>query len=155
MLAEGKAIVSKNATRHGILSREVPLDSQERRLYDEHCSLFYEQFDPQGEYENLLIDRMASCAWRLGRIIRVETSMFTAARDDQFNYHRNTRNAFTGSAKDSMAVLSRYEAFIEKSLYKASHELHRLQALRKGAIAAHFEIVSCQKGEEEENGFVS
>jgi hypothetical protein len=42
------------------------------------------------------------------------------------------KDAFSGSAKEGMAVLSRYEIAIEKSLYKALAELMRLQALRQG-----------------------
>ena len=37
---------------------------------------------------------------------------------------------------DSLAKLSRYETSIERSLYKALHELQRLQASRKGQPVA-------------------
>lgn len=47
---------------------------------------------------------------------------------------RRKKISFIGNcfSKDRMAVLSRYEAAIEKSLYKALAELIRLQALRQG-----------------------
>jgi hypothetical protein len=35
-------------------------------------------------------------------------------------------------SQDSLAKLSRYETSMERSLYKALHELQRLQAARKG-----------------------
>jgi len=38
--------------------------------------------------------------------------------------------AFCGSLKDRMAVLSRYESAIERAMMKALHELQRLQAAR-------------------------
>jgi hypothetical protein len=40
--------------------------------------------------------------------------------------------AFSNYGREKMAVLSRYEATIERSLYKALHELQRLQAARQG-----------------------
>ena len=40
--------------------------------------------------------------------------------------------AFNNSGREKMGVLSRYEVTLERSLYKALHELRRLQAARDG-----------------------
>ena len=73
----GKRISAKNALRHGLLSRELlvmvgdgkedPADFEEllRGLHDHH--------HPEGKLEELLVDRIASCWWRLRRAVRAET----------------------------------------------------------------------------------
>ena len=41
-----------------------------------------------------------------------------------------------------MSVLSRYEVSLERSLYRALHELQRLQALRDGQAVPPPEVVN-------------
>jgi hypothetical protein len=54
----------------------------------------------------------------------VETLLFD--REHSVDY------AFNNSGREKMGVLSRYEVTLERSLYKALHELQRLQAARDG-----------------------
>jgi hypothetical protein len=49
-----------------------------------------------------------------------------------FDHEENLDGAFNGYGRQKMGVLSRYEVTIERSLYKALHELQRLQAARDG-----------------------
>ncbi|MGZ4317245.1 MAG: hypothetical protein ACXVRS_15655 [Gaiellaceae bacterium] len=35
-------------------------------------------FEPVGELEQLLVDRITSCAWRLRRVVLVESGLFVA-----------------------------------------------------------------------------
>jgi hypothetical protein len=79
-----------------------------------------------GELELLLADRVVSTAWRLRRLIAVETLLFN--REHSVDY------AFNNSGREKMGVLSRYEVTLERSLYKALHELQRLQAARDGQV---------------------
>jgi hypothetical protein len=79
---------------------------------------------PVGELELLLADRVVSTAWRLRRLIAVETLIFDRERSVDY--------AFNGYGREKMGVLSRYEVTLERSLYKALHELQRLQAARDG-----------------------
>ena len=46
--------------------------------------------------------------------------------------HTALDHAFNSYGREKMGVLSRYEATLERSLYKALHELQRLQATRDG-----------------------
>jgi len=49
-----------------------------------------------------------------------------------FNHEDKLDSAFNGYGREKMGVLSRYEVTLERSLYKALHELQRLQAARDG-----------------------
>jgi hypothetical protein len=141
----GKDASSSNALQHGLLSREVLLQDESvddlvafrRRLLDE--------LRPVGELEELLSDRVVTSAWRLRRILKVETEVFAAERrgfprhdNPIFDGMEQTRtdlgvgHAFLGEGGENFVKLSRYEAGIERALFRALHELQRLQAARAG-----------------------
>ncbi len=143
------------------------------------------ELQPEGELENLLVDRITAATWRLRRLGRVEAGIFafelyaelaerarqevrtytrTESPDDEFmamylpktiitdeQKHREATDkalklesirdvetatlgqTFVRDANKANAFskLSRYETPIERSLYKALHELQRLQAARR------------------------
>ena len=87
---EGKDKVRINALRHGLLSREVVLESGENRAeYDLMLEVLVAEYQPRGMIEEMLVDRIASCYWRLGRVIRYETGVLRSqrnkAREDEIN----------------------------------------------------------------------
>lgn len=130
----GKAIVCQNAVKHGILCQEIPIDENERIALDEFRSRMALQLNPVGDFEHFIVDRIISSAWRLRRIVHIETAFYRYGLTVTLNLLEDLsiKNAFNDSAKDRMAVLSRYEVTIEKSLYKALAELMKLQAMRQG-----------------------
>lgn len=127
---QGKAIVCQNAKTHGILSQEVLIDENESVSFDDFSSRIYHQLNPLGDFEKLIVDRIVTSAWRLRRIIRIETEFYRS----ESRITCSIKGTFLGNAADRMAMLSRYEAAIEKSLYKALNELIRLQAARQDSI---------------------
>ena len=131
---EGKSAVRLNALRHGLLSEEILLpgeDEEALRKLDEHLRT---ELQPVGELENLLIDRVVSAYWRLRRLGRVEAGIFN--RESYGDVGDLDASALglsfirDGNGANAFSKLSRYEAGIERSLYKALHELQRLQAAR-------------------------
>ena len=120
----GKAVVAHNATKHGLLSRESLVKGESEADLVDFGKRLRAQLAPVGELELLLVDRIVSTAWRLRRLVAVETVLFNkehTALDHAFHYGR-----------EKMGSLSRYEVTLERSLYKALHELQRLQAARDG-----------------------
>jgi hypothetical protein len=83
------------------------------------------------------VDRITSLLWRLRRLGRVEAGVFI-----QESYgDRRDSDASTlsltfirdGNSANAFSKLSRYETTMEWGLYKALHELQRLQANRVAA----------------------
>ena len=120
----GKALVALNAIKHGLLSRESLVKGETEGDLVDFGKRLRAQLAPVGELELLLADRIVSTVWRLRRAIAVETMLFN--RDDKLDA------AFNNYGREKMGVLSRYEVTLERSLYKALHELQRLQASRNG-----------------------
>lgn len=126
---EGKAVVALNALHHGLLSRAAIIQGESETDLVDLGKRLRRQLAPIGELELLLVDRIVSATWRLRRAIALETMLFETERGDHSAYHGAL--AYKGD-RDRLQLLSRYELTLERSLYKALHELQRLQAERDG-----------------------
>lgn len=123
---QGRAVVAQNAVKHGIFSSQVLINQEEREVYEDFRESILQNLFPRGNLESFLADRVISTAWRLRRIVHVETLIFEKEKSDYFNDY-SYREVFSGSSSASMVVLSRYERSLENSLYRALKELRTLQ----------------------------
>jgi hypothetical protein len=85
--------------------------------------------------EGLLVARIVGAVWRLGRLLHVEVGIFEERRSPVgFGDNPSVGLAFIRDARsvDTFSKLARYETTIERGLYRALHELQRLQAARAG-----------------------
>ena len=73
---EGKAAVRLNALKYGLLSKETLLPGEDEEDLRELDERLRGELQPVGELENLLVDRIVSAHWRLGRLVRVEAGIF-------------------------------------------------------------------------------
>ncbi len=62
---EGKAIVAMNALKHGIFSKQILLDGESQKDFEDLEMEFLNQFHPQGLLERLFCERALVAAWRL------------------------------------------------------------------------------------------
>ena len=131
---EGKTIASKNATKHGLLSREVVLGDEDADEFARFGREMLKALGPRGEVERSLAARAIAAAWRLRRFERIETLMLEHARKDWRGQEVPLSSGLVGLFVngDAPSKLSRYEAGIERAFYRALHELQRLQASRAG-----------------------
>ncbi len=142
---EGKSLVALNPIKHGLLSKEVLLAHEDENSLVELGKRLRHQLAPVGELELMLVDRVISAAWRLRRILRIETEMMDHKLSDKeksrISYGRKIKQdpvtlwealESDFQYRDSLFKFMRYEIHIERGLYKALHELQRLQAARSG-----------------------
>ena len=144
----GKAIAAQNALQHGLLSQEAILPGESASDYASFAEKLYAELQPIGELESALVGRIGGLLWRLKRIGRLEAGILMwehadlkslsfdeAVRAPQYIFgdsDMTTQGQLYSRGADTLTKLSRYERSIDKSLYKAMHELQRLQAARKG-----------------------
>ena len=138
---KGKATSSQNALRHGLLSSQVALPDEDLEALGRFHKELVEQLDPSGPLEEVLAERIAGNAWRLRRVGRLETGVLAHrmidAQTDQTEARRDTDPIAAGvirdaAGADALSKLSRYERSLERGLYRALHELQRLQDTRSG-----------------------
>jgi len=142
--AEGKASSKMNALKHGLLSEHMVLKDEDEERLEAFRAGLWQHLQPVGELEELLADRVVATAWRLRRAVRIEGEVLERARGDflppklaaQFGVlpDEDAGYAFLNDARGPQCLgkLLRYEAAIDRAMYKALHELQRVQARRAG-----------------------
>ena len=129
---EGKAVARLNALKHGLLSQPILLPNEDEASLMQLSERLHSQLQPVGELESLLVERIVAAAWRLRRVLAVEAGIYEKERFNYMGEENGLGMAFIRDANGANAFskLSRYETTIERGLFKALHELQRLQAAR-------------------------
>lgn len=133
---EGKNVSRYNAIKHGILCQDILLDGEDEQSLIELGKRMRSELKPETEIELLLVDRIVANIWRLKRALKGEKEMIKANMDDAFSF--SPKNDFGTSMVRDFAngetynKFTRYETSIERGIYKALHELQRLQSMRRG-----------------------
>lgn len=114
----GKSVSSHNSIKHGLLSQKTLLEGEDPKELQQLAERLYSSLQPQGELEELLVDRIVSSFWRMRRIISYELG--------------NAISEYANGIMHDADLFFRYETMLEKGFYKALHELERQQAKRLG-----------------------
>lgn len=127
---EGKARSSKNAIKHGLLSKDLIIHGECQSEYELFRESLIETFQPEGPIECLLVEKIASSAWRQRRAIQAESLFFHNGLSSEWN-RKSLESFFQGTNGKCLQNLTRYEAVVEKNFYRAMNQLKELQATRK------------------------
>ena len=117
---EGKAVSKYNALQHGLLSKQVLMNGEDKKLLLELEKRLRNELRPATEIELLLVDRIAANIWRLKRALGFEKDEVISEYEGELGL------------KGDADLFFRYETMLERSIYKALHELQRIQAARAG-----------------------
>lgn len=140
----GKAAVRHNALKHGILARETIIthgDHPENQAdLEQLLADLHDDCRPEGPLEELLVQQIAVCYWRLRRILHADSHEFghslaaTARSAEPFEYAGRLITTHTPALppSDRVNLILRYEATIQRQLTRALNHLERLQRQRRG-----------------------
>jgi len=85
----GKRITRWNAVKHGLLGKAVVIEVGERKEdraeYQAVLAQLRKTLDPQGILEEMLVEQIASCYWRLRRVLLCEAGEIVAAQTNPYN----------------------------------------------------------------------
>ena len=126
---EGKAVVTKNALKHGIFSKQIVLEEESKKEFEALKMEFFIQFQPQGLLEQLFWERALTAAWRLSRVMQMESRLMNYASKRSF-LGKGLNEVLGGTQGDELSLLSRYEISLEKILFRSLAELRALQSTR-------------------------
>ena len=133
---QGKRSSRMNALRHGLTAQHVTVFDEREADFRRFQRQLLGVLRPAGAMEAQLAERAVICAWRLRRVYRIETGMFSKARKlwatTGSTLANDIETVYTrlSSQRDDLAKLSRYETSIERSLRRALIDLERRQAKR-------------------------
>jgi hypothetical protein len=126
----GKRRASRNATKHGLYSRVVLLKGESKGDYDKLVAGLYQDRQPVGTLEELLVDKLAAMLWRHRRLISMEVAELKRTKEAA----PFVEDVLSGKGPD-MPVLDRFvrcEAAFERSVDRILYHLERLQRMRRG-----------------------
>jgi len=153
--AEGKAVASQNAVKHGLLAEQVVIHGEDPAQFDLYREGMLAELAPVGGIETMLAERAVSLAWRLRRAERLQSAVFaTVYRENANDVVLWPRHGLPIEPKpDEEAVilgqvvmtdfaraqvldrLLVHERRIENSLYRTMRELRREQEARQTAAS--------------------
>jgi hypothetical protein len=156
---EGKAAISQNAVKHGLLTRQDVVSFESQAEFDLYRNKILDELAPATPIESMLAERVVSLSWRLKRICRIQNQAIDALneRDTSSPLAKLTKSLFlkardlplTAPSESAIElalgrlavkdfsgarVLERllmYERRIEHSLYKTLLEFQRLSLIKK------------------------
>jgi len=154
--AEGKAAVSQNAVKHGLLTRRDVISSESQADFDLYRGQILAELHPVSPMESMLAERIVTLSWRLKRVCRIQNQTIDAlnapkttsplSKLTQSLLPKGLQPDPSESAPElalgrlaiedfsDARVLDRllmYERRVEHSLYKTLLELQRLNLIKK------------------------
>lgn len=139
--AEGKAIASRNAERHGLTSTRIVLPHESQDEYDRLEQAFLNTYRPADAVESDLVREMVASRWRMRRIEQMETAVLKKAlkaRQDEASQEEGNLHpddaaalAFADVAESkALRTVTRHSAQLRRAYEKATRELALLQENR-------------------------
>lgn len=127
---EGKAVSKYNAVKHGILTKDIILSGEKELELVDFGRKIRSELKPENEMEMVLVERIIANTWRLKRALKAEKEMIEHDMKTEESFGAALSYDFANY--DSYGKFTRYETCLERGIYKALHELQRLQATRAG-----------------------
>jgi hypothetical protein len=158
--AEGKAVVSQNALKHGLFAHEAVIHGESQAQYGLHREALLAEWRPVGPTECMLAERIVSLAWRVRRAERMGNEaadcmilreMVDGPDDDLDEGYRQVNGISPDDpegCRDALALgriatkrwsnnpklierLFMHERRIESSLLRTMLQLKKLQTIRR------------------------
>lgn len=144
---EGRAAVRLNGVTHGLTAATLVLPGEDKSDFAALLADLEAEHQPAAPTEEVIVRQMALASWRLRRVYHLEAAVFSVRlqeleEDFEEDYERKLKNV-ERQAKvvledtrrtRSLDHLSRYESRLERSFYRALHELQRLRAQRQSEM---------------------
>ena len=136
---QGKFNSAGNSYRHGLLALSIVLKGEHQDRFLFHLNQLMEEHQPATHTEVVLVERLASSAWRLYRIGDMQKAALD--RDSVFpdplaesiadNMVQAIRNS--EAIARSHDLLLRYETALDRQFHRALRSLKQIQAERKNS----------------------
>ena len=128
--AEGKAISSRNATKHSLTSKQIVIPGEDPAEYDAHRADLIRDFRPANSIESELVEELAANSWRLRRAVRIETAVLAEIAAGSPNPDNAIAKAFLERPKE-LERLVRYMTSIERAYWRVFNKLEAIQRVRR------------------------
>ena len=138
---QGKQRSKYNRLGHGLASPLAVLPCENQDEYDHLLSAFVIEHNPDGPAEEALVKQIADAQWKLRRLEKLETSLFSAMLTESQNEATappaDPFDAIAaallkpGKSQSALGLLARYQATLNRQFLSALKELRLLQRHRE------------------------
>ena len=148
MTPEGKAKSALNAITHGLTAGALVLTTESKEKYEALLASYREEYDPQGQTENDLVEELTAAKWLHRRTLAMITALLDVTMDrmakeiteefDQIDNAARTALAFakqTGQA-NALTLLNRYAARHARDYHRALDKLRQIQSEKPDRTSA-------------------
>jgi hypothetical protein len=140
----GKAIVSQNATKHGLSGKFKVLPCESQSDFDELLAGFLRSESPVGEDEIEMVHQMAEAFWLSRRCLRLQNDCFLSLESGMPEEQR--------AAHKSLALYLRYQTTHDRTFSRYATELRKRRNERtrseRGFVSQkHKEAAECRRQE--------
>jgi hypothetical protein len=144
---EGRAAVRLNGVTHGLTAETLVLKGESESDFKALFESLEAEHEPTTPTEEILVADLAMATWRRRRLYNMEAGFYKVNMKEQAYYaepkildHNSLLGKVANNYGDTMALIGRQEARLERSYYKALHELQRLRKEREANSALVSEI---------------
>jgi hypothetical protein len=108
---EGKAAVSQNAVKHGLLAERDVICSESQADFDLYRDQILDELNPVSPMESMLAERVVALSWRLKRVCRFQNLAIDALNADNASspLKKLTQSLFLKSATRDFAKGEYYD----------------------------------------------
>jgi hypothetical protein len=139
---EGRAAVRLNGVTHGLTAETIVLKGESEADFKALFDSLEAEHDPSTPTEEALVVQLAMATWRLRRLYHQEGGFYSFkmkdTADSRKSRHLNDSESMGLVASwrnNTLNMFNRQEARLERSFYRALHELQRLRKERPANLA--------------------
>ena len=139
---EGRAAVRLNGVKHGLTAKTLVLKGESESDFTSLLDSYEAEHQPTTPTEEALVLQLAMATWRLRRLYHAEAGYYAyKLKDtaDQAARHKLDDHAHLGLVTDwgqsALSTFNRQEARLERTFYRALHELQRLRQLKLALVS--------------------
>ena len=139
---EGRAAVRLNGVKHGLTAETIVLKGESQADFTNMLESFETEHAPTTPTEEALVVQLTLANWRLRRLYHQEAGFYTsklkilASIQKDLNLDDAGRMGHAaGWSESTLGLFNRQEARLERTFYRALHELQRLRKEREANLA--------------------
>ena len=140
---EGRAAVRLNGVKHGLTAETIVLKGEREADFTNMLESFEAEHDPTTPTEEALVVQLAMATWRLRRLYHQEAGFYTCQLQSLVGMQKDLNLDDAGRmghaaawSESTLTLFNRQEARLERTFYRALHELHRLRKERDANLGS-------------------
>ena len=139
---EGRAAVRLNGVTHGLTAETIVLKGESEADFTDLLDSLEAEHDPATPTEEALVVQLAMATWRLRRLYHQEAGFYTCQLQSLVGMQKDLNLDDAGRmghaaawSESTLTLFNRQEGRLERTFYRALHELQRLRKERESNLA--------------------